>query len=189
MDYDDIKIGGNEVNMSNSNVLWGEYITTTSQYITTTSQPLFTFASDSVSVVRNGSNTSAGGGGSGGVFESDLIIPLYVVIFVLAIVGNSLVLITLAQNKRMRTVTNVYLLNLVSHFTFVTFFCDLLNLMSSFTLVTFFVLDLLDFVRVFNSLVICFGELRKKSSYCFLFKIKMIGGMRNKSLQKIVLSQ
>ncbi|KAJ9600288.1 hypothetical protein L9F63_009413, partial [Diploptera punctata] len=55
-------------------------------------------------------NVSSGGGE---VFESDLIIPLYVVIFVLAIVGNSLVLITLAQNKRMRTVTNVYLLNLV----------------------------------------------------------------------------
>jgi len=130
MDYDDIKSRGNEVNMSNSNVLWGEYITTTSQ-------PPFTFASDSVSVVRNGSNTSAGGGGSGGVFESDLIIPLYVVIFVLAIVGNSLVLITLAQNKRMRTVTNVYLLNLVSHFTFVTFLCDLLNFMTSFTLMTY----------------------------------------------------
>ena len=136
MDYDDIKIGGNEVNMSNSNVLCGEYISTTSQ-------PLFTFASDSVSVARNGSNTSAGGGGSGGVFESDLIIPLYVVIFVLAIVGNSLVLITLAQNKRMRTVTNVYLLNLVSHSTFVTFLCDLLNLMSSFTLVTFYVIFLI----------------------------------------------
>ena len=131
-DYDDFK---NEVNMSNSNILWGKYITTTSQ-------PLFTFASNSDSVVRNGSNTSAGGGGSGGVFESDLIIPLYVVIFVLAIVGNSLVLITLAQNKRMRTVTNVYLLNLVSHFNFVTFLCDLLNLMSSFTLVTFYVIFL-----------------------------------------------
>lgn len=48
------------------------------------------------------------------VFESGLIIPLYVAIFVLSVVGNSLVLATLAQNKRMRTVTNVYLLNLVS---------------------------------------------------------------------------
>lgn len=44
----------------------------------------------------------------------NLIIPLYVTIFFLSIVGNSLVLITLARNKRMRTVTNVYLLNLVS---------------------------------------------------------------------------
>jgi len=44
----------------------------------------------------------------------NLIIPLYGTIFFLSIVGNSLVLITLAKNKRMRTVTNVYLLNLVS---------------------------------------------------------------------------
>ncbi|XP_067212567.1 cholecystokinin receptor type A-like isoform X1 [Linepithema humile] len=42
----------------------------------------------------------------------NLIIPLYGIIFFLSIVGNSLVLITLARNKRMRTVTNVYLLNL-----------------------------------------------------------------------------
>ncbi|KOC64029.1 Cholecystokinin receptor type A [Habropoda laboriosa] len=45
------------------------------------------------------------------IFES-LIIPLYGTIFLLSVVGNSLVLITLARNKRMRTVTNVYLLNL-----------------------------------------------------------------------------
>lgn len=48
------------------------------------------------------------------VFESKIIIPLYVIIFVLAVVGNTLVLVTLIRNKRMRTVTNVYLLNLVS---------------------------------------------------------------------------
>lgn len=52
---------------------------------------------------------------SQGVFESKLIIPLYVIIFLLAVIGNSLVLVTLVQNKRMRTVTNVYLLNLVSY--------------------------------------------------------------------------
>lgn len=51
---------------------------------------------------------------TGSVFESQLIIPLYVTIFLLAVVGNVLVLVTLVQNKRMRTVTNVYLLNLVS---------------------------------------------------------------------------
>lgn len=111
-----MKSTSSEVNMSNLSVLWGEHFTTASQ-------PLFTFAIDNVNVVKNASNTSVGGGGSGSVFESDLIIPLYVVIFVLAIVGNSLVLITLAQNKRMRTVTNVYLLNLVSYFTLVTFLC------------------------------------------------------------------
>ncbi|XP_017752765.1 PREDICTED: cholecystokinin receptor type A-like [Eufriesea mexicana] len=41
-----------------------------------------------------------------------LIVPLYGTIFLLSVIGNSLVLITLARNKRMRTVTNVYLLNL-----------------------------------------------------------------------------
>lgn len=131
IDYDDIKSRGNVVNMGNSNVLW-------SIYITTTSQPPLSFVSDSAGIVRNGSNTTTGGGGSGSVFESDLIIPLYVVIFVLAIVGNSLVLITLAQNKRMRTVTNVYLLNLVSHSTFVIFYVICFILVSSFTLVTFY---------------------------------------------------
>jgi hypothetical protein len=52
----------------------------------------------------------------GGNFETDLIVPLYAVIFVLSVVGNALVLITLLQNRRMRTVTNVFLLNLVSSF-------------------------------------------------------------------------
>lgn len=61
------------------------------------------------SIVLNGTAASEG------VFESKLIIPLYVIIFLLAVIGNSLVLITLVQNKRMRTVTNVYLLNLVSN--------------------------------------------------------------------------
>ncbi|XP_064609634.1 cholecystokinin receptor type A-like [Liolophura sinensis] len=39
-------------------------------------------------------------------------IPLYTIIFLLAVVGNSLVIVALVQNKRMRTVTNVFLLNL-----------------------------------------------------------------------------
>ena len=65
---------------------------------------LFTVEDD-----RNGTSepalTSAWLGGQ-------LRIPLYSVIFVLAVVGNSLVIVTLAQNRRMRTVTNVFLLNL-----------------------------------------------------------------------------
>jgi cholecystokinin-like receptor len=103
-----LKLMDSEVNMSysNSSVVWDDFFTTSSY-------TQFTVAGDSVSVVTNVSTFSVSSGGS--VFESDLIIPLYVVIFVLAIVGNSLVLITLAQNKRMRTVTNVYLLNLVSY--------------------------------------------------------------------------
>ncbi len=39
-------------------------------------------------------------------------IPLYCLIFLLAVVGNALVIVTLAQNRRMRTVTNVFLINL-----------------------------------------------------------------------------
>ena len=39
-------------------------------------------------------------------------IPLYSLIFFLSVVGNALVIVTLIQNKRMRTVTNVFLLNL-----------------------------------------------------------------------------
>jgi len=39
-------------------------------------------------------------------------ILLYAVIFVLAIAGNSLVIATLAHDRRMRTVTNLFLLNL-----------------------------------------------------------------------------
>ena len=39
-------------------------------------------------------------------------ISLYTLIFVLAIVGNTLIIVTLVQNRRMRTVTNVFLINL-----------------------------------------------------------------------------
>ena len=39
-------------------------------------------------------------------------IPLYATILLLAIVGNALVIMTLVQNRRMRTITNVFLLNL-----------------------------------------------------------------------------
>ncbi|XP_062539350.1 uncharacterized protein LOC134207625 isoform X2 [Armigeres subalbatus] len=63
-----------------------------------------------------GSNSSATAAGSRGggdwTFQNTVIILLYAVIFLLSVVGNSLVILTLAQNKRMRTVTNVYLLNL-----------------------------------------------------------------------------
>lgn len=39
-------------------------------------------------------------------------IPLYATIFFLAVAGNSLVILTLVHNQRMRTITNVFLLNL-----------------------------------------------------------------------------
>uniref|UniRef100_A0A336LTG3 CSON004183 protein n=1 Tax=Culicoides sonorensis TaxID=179676 RepID=A0A336LTG3_CULSO len=46
-------------------------------------------------------------------YQNSVIIPLYAVIFGCCVIGNLLVILTLAQNKRMRTVTNVYLLNLL----------------------------------------------------------------------------
>lgn len=39
-------------------------------------------------------------------------IPVYAVILMLSVAGNALVILTLVQNRRMRTVTNVFLLNL-----------------------------------------------------------------------------
>ncbi|XP_014255525.1 cholecystokinin receptor type A-like [Cimex lectularius] len=39
-------------------------------------------------------------------------IPLYAVIFLLGIIGNILVILVLVRNRGMRTVTNVFLLNL-----------------------------------------------------------------------------
>lgn len=44
--------------------------------------------------------------------EDIVTLPFYSLIFILSVVGNLLVIITLIQNKRMRTVTNVFLLNL-----------------------------------------------------------------------------
>ncbi|XP_045459893.1 cholecystokinin receptor-like [Melitaea cinxia] len=45
-------------------------------------------------------------------YEWRFVLPPYFLIFMLSISGNCLVIATLASNRRMRTVTNVYLLNL-----------------------------------------------------------------------------
>lgn len=50
-------------------------------------------------------------------------IPLYVTIFTLSVVGNSLVIVTLIQNRRMRTVTNICLLNLSLSDLLLALFC------------------------------------------------------------------
>ena len=56
---------------------------------------------------------SGGGRGDGGrPLSGEVRIPLYSIIFFLAVAGNTLVIVTLAQNRRMRTVTNVFLINL-----------------------------------------------------------------------------
>ncbi|XP_065283063.1 cholecystokinin receptor type A-like isoform X5 [Dermacentor albipictus] len=56
--------------------------------------------------------SAAAGCWTGISFETAFRILLYAIIFVCAVVGNSLVIITLVQRRRMRTVTNVFLLNL-----------------------------------------------------------------------------
>lgn len=50
-------------------------------------------------------------------------IPIYVLIFLLSVVGNILVVVTLVQNKKMRTVTNVFLLNLAVSDLLLAVFC------------------------------------------------------------------
>jgi len=45
-------------------------------------------------------------------FSPELNITLYSIIFVLSVFGNVLVLVTLIRNKKMRTITNLFLLNL-----------------------------------------------------------------------------
>ncbi|XP_062610391.1 cholecystokinin receptor type A-like [Saccostrea cucullata] len=52
-----------------------------------------------------------------------IVIPLYILIFCVAVVGNVLVILTLIQNKRMRTVTNVLLLNLAISDLLLAVFC------------------------------------------------------------------
>lgn len=52
-----------------------------------------------------------------------VVVPLYILIFCLAVIGNILVILTLVQNKRMRTVTNVLLLNLAVSDLLLAVFC------------------------------------------------------------------
>lgn len=67
----------------------------------------------SVTIVLNNITRKVFNPNANSNFQNNVIVPLYAVIFLLSVIGNSLVILTLAQNKRMRTVTNVYLLNLV----------------------------------------------------------------------------
>nr|ALM88305.1 neuropeptide receptor A9 [Chilo suppressalis] len=49
---------------------------------------------------------------SSNAYEWRFILPPYFLIFMLSVTGNCMVIATLASNRRMRTITNVYLLNL-----------------------------------------------------------------------------
>lgn len=57
------------------------------------------------------------------LYSISWLLTLYGIIFLLAIIGNSLVILTLVQNKRMRTITNVFLLNLAVSDLFLGVFC------------------------------------------------------------------
>ncbi|XP_076467554.1 cholecystokinin receptor type A-like [Babylonia areolata] len=75
-----------------------------------------------------GGGTRGGGGGGmrggrGVPVGMQVQVPVYVAIFVLSVVGNVLVVVTLAQNKKMRTVTNVFLLNLAVSDLLLAVFC------------------------------------------------------------------
>ncbi|CAH2267656.1 jg11559 [Pararge aegeria aegeria] len=65
-----------------------------------------TTTTEALSVVRNTTIAS-------NAYEWRFVLPPYFLIFLLSISGNCLVIATLASNRRMRTVTNVYLLNLL----------------------------------------------------------------------------
>ena len=69
---------------------------------------------DSVSLLANLTNDSVAGFPPmvRAPWWQDVRIPLYCLILLLSVTGNTLVIATLAQNARMRTVTNVFLLNL-----------------------------------------------------------------------------
>ncbi|VDI47157.1 cholecystokinin A receptor [Mytilus galloprovincialis] len=54
---------------------------------------------------------------------SYILIVIYIIIFIAAVVGNLLVIFTLVHNKRMRTVTNVFLLNLAVSDLLLAVFC------------------------------------------------------------------
>lgn len=55
--------------------------------------------------------------------SEEITIPLYAAIFLLSVIGNVLVIVTLIQNRRMRTVTNIFLLNLSLSDVLLAVFC------------------------------------------------------------------
>ncbi|CAH1777504.1 unnamed protein product [Owenia fusiformis] len=62
------------------------------------------------------------------VNSNEVVITLYTLIFVLAVLGNSLVIVTVLRNKKMRNVTNIFLLNLSISDLMLAIFCMPFNL-------------------------------------------------------------
>jgi len=57
-----------------------------------------------------------------------LYISLYVIVFLVALLGNSLVIITIASNKRMRNLTNIFLLSMAVSDLLIALVCMPINL-------------------------------------------------------------
>jgi hypothetical protein len=73
--------------------------------------------SENETIQSNNSNRSFGFQGRGGgltQFPTELSITLYSIIFVMSITGNILVILTIIREKKMRTITNLFLLNLAA---------------------------------------------------------------------------
>lgn len=83
-----------------------------------------------------------------------LLIGIYCTIFVLGVVGNILVILTLVQNTRMRTVTNVFLLNLAISDLLLAVFC------MPFTLVPIFIRNFVFGAFICVSIRYAQGELK-----------------------------
>lgn len=90
------------------------------------------------------------------------IIFLYSVIFLLAVIGNLLVILTLIQSRRMRTITNVFLLNLAVSDLFLGVFC------MPFTLVGMLLRDFI-FGEIMCKLL---PYLQGASNCCWVFDVK-----------------
>lgn len=66
-------------------------------------------------------------------WQSIIKIAVYVVIMITAIIGNVLIIVVVARNKRMRTTTNFYIVNLAVSDLLVTGFCTWVRLVDDLT--------------------------------------------------------
>ena len=64
------------------------------------------------------------------VWEASLKIFVYSLMIILSVIGNILIILVVAKNKRMRTTTNYYIVNLAASDLLVTLSCTWVNLVS-----------------------------------------------------------
>jgi hypothetical protein len=76
-----------------------------------------------VNMVTSSANRSLKSAHSSSIDSGTWMIFFYSIIFLLAVIGNLLVILTLIQSRRMRTITNLFLLNLAISDLFLGVFC------------------------------------------------------------------